>query len=106
MGNIFEILMLLAFGASWPLNLHKALVTRSAKGISLGFLCLVEFGYICGVVAKVLNHQVNYVIFFYMLNICAVAVNITVYFINRRRERQAEAKEVLEELAEEELLAK
>lgn len=93
MANILEIIMLLCFGASWPLNLMKALKARTAKGTSLPFYCMIETGYVCGIAAKFIGGNVNYVLFFYCLNIFVVGLNILAYFRNRRldAEREAEA---------------
>ena len=84
MANTLEIIMLLCFGASWPINLTKALKARTAKGTSLPFLCMIELGYVCGIAAKIVGNNVNYVIFFYWLNIFVVGLNIAAYFRNKR----------------------
>lgn len=86
MANILEILMLLCFGASWPINFRKALKAGTTKGTSLAFLFLIEFGYICGAAAKVLNHSINYVLIFYGINLVVVAANIGIYFVNKRKD--------------------
>ena len=91
MANILEIIMLLCFGASWPINLMKALKARTAKGTSLPFLCMIEAGYICGILSKITGNNVNYVLFFYFLNIFVVALNIVAYFRNRRLDGAADA---------------
>lgn len=82
--NILEVIMLLCFGASWPINLHKAVKARTAKGTSLPFFLLIELGYLCGIMAKVISDNINYVLFFYFLNVLVVGLNIAVYFRNRR----------------------
>lgn len=89
MANILEVIMLLCFGASWPINLYKALKARTAKGNSLAFYFLVELGYICGILSKVLTNNINYVLFFYFLNIFVVALNIVVWFRNHRLDMEA-----------------
>ena len=86
MANVMEISMLICFGASWPINFRKALKAGSTKGTSLAFLCLIEFGYICGVVAKILNGSINYVLIFYGVNLIVVAANIGIYFVNKKKE--------------------
>ena len=65
--NILEVIMLLCFGASWPINLHKAVKARTAKGTSLPFFLLIELGYLCGIMAKVISGNINYVLLFYFL---------------------------------------
>ena len=57
--NILEVIMLLCFGASWPINLHKAVKARTAKGTSLPFFLLIELGYLCGIMAKVISDNIN-----------------------------------------------
>lgn len=41
MSEIFEILMIVSFGVSWPMNLIKSYKVRTTKGKSLAFLLLV-----------------------------------------------------------------
>ena len=88
MANMMEIGMLLCFGASWPINLRKALKAGTTKGTSLLFLCLIEIGYICGIGAKILHGHINYVLIFYVLNLVVVAANIVVYFLNRGKDQE------------------
>ena len=52
-GHLFEALMLVCFGFSWPLNVIKAYKARSAKGTSLAFIILIITGYVAGITAKV-----------------------------------------------------
>lgn len=86
MANICEILMLICFGISWPVNFRKAWIAGSAKGTSLAFLCLIEGGYIAGIAAKLLRNMINYVLIFYFINLVVVAANIILYFVNRRKD--------------------
>lgn len=86
MANVFEILMLICFGFSWPINFRKAVKSKTTKGISLAFLFLISIGYIFGISAKILNDSINYVIIFYGINLFFVMANIGIYFINRRHE--------------------
>ncbi len=90
MANVCEIIMLLCFGASWPINFRKAFLAKTTKGVSLTFLCLIEIGYGCGMAAKILSDNINYVLFFYILNLIVVAANIVLYFVNKRREQIAD----------------
>ena len=88
MANIFEILMLICFGFSWPVNFRKAIKSKTTKGVSLVFLFLISIGYIFGIYAKILNNSINYVIIFYCINLFFIAANISVYFINRKNENK------------------
>lgn len=55
MAEILEIIMVVSFGASWPLNVMKSYKARTTKGKSLPFLCLIFFGYIAGIASKLVN---------------------------------------------------
>ena len=55
MAEILEIVMIVSFGASWPLNVIKSYKARTTKGKSLGFLLLIFFGYIAGIISKFVN---------------------------------------------------
>lgn len=91
MSEIFEILMIVSFGASWPLNLMKAYRARTAKGTSLPFLLLIFFGYICGIVAKLTAESYKwYVLFFYVLNLIMLALNLLVYWRNYKLDKGKE----------------
>lgn len=89
MSEILEIIMIVSFGVSWPINLMKSYKSRTAKGKSILFLCLVFFGYIAGITSKLVNEaymtnfaQKWYVLFFYVLNFLMVGADIVLYFRN------------------------
>ena len=82
MGSILETIMLVCFGFSWPLNVIKAYKARTAKGTSLPFILLIITGYIAGISAKVMTHQINYVLIAYLINLAIVSLNVVVYFRN------------------------
>ena len=89
-GHLFEALMLVCFGFSWPLNVIKAYKARSAKGTSLAFIILIITGYVAGITAKVINHQLNYVLAVYFLNLAIVMSNLVVYFRNTALDKKRE----------------
>lgn len=82
MGSIFETIMLVCFGFSWPLNVIKAYKAKTAKGTSLPFILLIITGYIAGISAKIVTKQINYVLIAYILNLAIVSLNVIVYFRN------------------------
>ena len=82
MGQILEIIMLLCFGFSWPLNVIKAYKAKTTKGTSLPFILLIILGYIAGICAKLYNGQINYVLIAYILNLLIVLLNLVVYIRN------------------------
>ncbi|MDD5811804.1 MAG: SGNH/GDSL hydrolase family protein [Treponema sp.] len=91
MSSIFEAAMLVCFGFSWPMNVRKAIKAKSAKGMSLAFILLIIVGYIAGITAKLMNHQINYVLAVYILNLVIVFTNLVVYFRNRALDRRSES---------------
>ena len=82
MGSIFETVMLLCFGFSWPMNLTKAYTAKTAKGTSLPFILLIIIGYVAGITAKIVTGQTNYVLAAYVLNLAIVLLNLVIYFRN------------------------
>ena len=82
MGSIFETVMLLCFGFSWPMNLIKAYNAKTAKGTSLPFILLIIVGYVAGITAKIVTGQTNYVLAAYVLNLVIVLLNLVIYFRN------------------------
>jgi len=97
--ELLEIIMIVSFGASWPMNVMKSYKARTAKGKSLAFLLLIIFGYLAGIASKLINPVYMesfaskwYVLFFYVLNLLMVSVDLGLYFWNRRLDRKREAK--------------
>lgn len=88
MGSIFESIMLICFGLSWPLNVIKAYKAKTAKGTSLPFILLIITGYVAGITAKVITGQINYVLIVYLLNLAIVSMNVVVYFRNVSLDRK------------------
>lgn len=94
MSELLEIVMILSFGFSWPMNVIKSYKARTAKGKSIAFLLLIFFGYIAGIASKFTNEAYMaafadkwYVLFFYFLNISMVSVDIILYIRNRRLDK-------------------
>ena len=95
MSEILEVIMIVSFGASWPLNVIKPYKARTTKGKSLAFLCLILFGYVAGIISKLLNEAYMmsfsskwYVLFFYVLNFLMVGADLCLYFRNYRLEKE------------------
>ncbi len=93
--NFFEMLFLICFGVSWPINIVKAVRSRTARGVSLGFLVLIFMGYVFGIIAKLLEETLSYTLALYVINIAMVAVCIVLYFINRHHDAQAASSKAL-----------
>ena len=95
MAEFLEILMIVSFGASWPLNVIKSYKARTTKGKSLAFLILIFAGYIAGIASKFVNpvymasiSEKWYVLFFYFLNLTMVGIDLILYFRNKRLDAQ------------------
>ena len=98
MAEILEIIMIVSFGASWPLNLMKSYRARTTKGKSLAFLLLIFFGYIAGISSKLVNESYMadfgnkwYVLCFYILNFLMVGADVCMYVRNYRLDKKREA---------------
>lgn len=95
MSEILEVIMIVSFGASWPLNVIKSYKARTTKGKSLAFLCLILFGYVAGIISKLINEsymaafeQKWYVLFFYVLNLIMVGTDLCLYVRNHKLDKE------------------
>ncbi len=86
LAEIFETVMILCFGISWPLSIIRSIRSRSTKGKSLLFMCFIAFGYVAGIASKILSHTYNLAFYFYFPNIIMVSTDIFLYFRNKRIE--------------------
>ena len=85
--GVFEFLMLICFGFSWPFSIMKSIRSKSTKGKSLMFMLLIFLGYIFGIIHKVL-YNFNWVTWTYVVLLFLVAVDLLLYWRNWRRERR------------------
>ena len=97
MSEILEVIMIVSFGASWPLNVLKSYRARTTKGKSLAFLCLIFFGYIAGIASKLMNEAYMaaigekwYVLFLYILNFLMVGADLIMYARNKKLDKERE----------------
>ena len=96
MSEILEIIMIVSFGMSWPMNVIKSYKARTTKGKSLAFLCFIFFGYIAGITGQFLNEAYMadfatkwYVLIFYILNLLMVGADLILYPRNKRLDKIA-----------------
>ena len=84
--NYFEVIMLVCFGASWPMSLIKTVRAKNPAGKSLMFMYLVLLGYLSGSLHKYYNDW-NNVFWLYILNGLMVATDIvlTNYYLCKNR---------------------
>ena len=101
--SIMEMLMVVCFGISWPLNITKAWKARTAKGTSVLFYFFIWIGYVFAMIGKFVLIAYNapqawyvtvkwYVMFFYVLNTLMVSCGILIYFRNKALDKIAEKK--------------
>jgi len=93
MAQVFETIMLLCFGVSWPFNIIKSLRARTAKGKSILFETCVIIGYICGLIGKFVGGNITYVVAVYILDLVMVSIDLSLTLRNRKLDREAEARE-------------
>ena len=107
MAELFEIMMVVSFGASWPFNVIKSYKARTTKGKSLLFLCLILFGYVAGITSKFVDPTFSfakkwYVLVFYILNFIMVSADLVLYVRNYFLDKKAAAAKAVEETVTEE----
>lgn len=89
MADVLEILMLVCFGASWPLNILKSWRARTAKGKSILFNILIFGGYVFGAASKFVmlangNAVKIQVIVVYLFNAVMVLADCVLFVRNKR----------------------
>jgi uncharacterized membrane protein len=90
--EIFELIMVLCFGVSWPVSIAKSWRCRTANGKSPVFLVFIIIGYFSGIVWKLLSGNLTYVFWFSVLNLLMVTADLCLYFRNARLDRTAAQK--------------
>ncbi len=89
MPQLFEAIMVICFGLSWPLSVYKAYKSRTAKGRSLLFEVFIFIGYLFGIMGKIVSGNISYVFVFYIINTVMISVDMILYFRNRRLDAQS-----------------
>ncbi|MDO5838216.1 MAG: hypothetical protein SPC89_06010 [Candidatus Methanarcanum hacksteinii] len=84
--SIFEILMLLCFATAWPFSIIKQLRTKRTEGKSILFSYIVLAGYLFGFINKIVMDEINYVIYFYILDFALVLFDIILYYRYRPKD--------------------
>lgn len=89
MVSIFESVMLICFGISWPISVYKSITSKSTKGKSCVFIIAILIGYIAGIAGKIISGNINYVLCLYVLNFIVVSTDLGLYFRNKKYEKEA-----------------
>ncbi len=77
--SVFEALMLICFGVSWPISVIKSIRTRVVSGKSPLFMAIVCIGYCSGLVHKVMC-SFDLVTVLYAFNLIMVAIDLLLYY--------------------------
>ena len=103
MAQIFQVLMIICFGVSWPFNIAKSWKAKTARGKSLLFEVCILVGYICGIAGKFITGNVTYVLIAYVINVVMVLIDILLTLRNMALDKLADRK-AAKEAAEKEAL--
>jgi hypothetical protein len=79
--SVFEAVMMICFGAAWPVSIYKSWTSRTCAGKSIVFLYIVLIGYAAGLTHKLLYSR-DWVIALYVLNGLMVIIDIFLYYRN------------------------
>jgi hypothetical protein len=102
--ELFEAVMILCFGLSWPISIRKSYLSRTAKGKSLFFEVFIWAGYIFGISRKIIQICIDKVpadsvaafLFylagaFYILNFVEITIDMLLYFRNTKLDAERDA---------------
>ena len=81
--SIFEICMLVCFGVSWPVSIYKSWTSRTAKGKSFLFTCLLLIGYVFGILHKIF-YAPDIVVVLYALNLVLISIDMCLFIRNMK----------------------
>ena len=98
--SLMEMMMVICFGISWPLNIVKAWRAGTTRGVSLPFYFFIWAGYVFAFIGKFFLISYNapqpwyetvhwYVMFFYVLNTLMVSCGIVIWFRNKALDKKA-----------------
>ncbi len=88
-GTIFEMTMLVCFGASWPFSIYRVWRAKQCIGKSMVFVTLVLIGYVSGVIFRT-AFQPHYVAVLYGLNGVMVSLDLSLSLKYHRAHRRRE----------------
>lgn len=86
-GSIFELIMLVCFGVSWPITIVKTIRSKTVKGVTPVFYILIFAGYTSGTIYKMF-FNFDYVFLVYIFNLMAVSLQIFLYFYYSKMEKK------------------
>ena len=81
--TVFEAIMLICFGASWPVSIWRTYTVKNPVGKSIGFLLLIIIGYIAGIINKLVG-TLDWVLGLYILNLVMVSADLILVIYYRK----------------------
>ena len=97
--KVFEAIMLLCFGISWPISIYKSYTSRKIGSKSVVFLYAILIGYVAGIINKIL-YSPDIVLVLYIINLLLVAIDTGLYYRNLHIERaQAQLQDKIDDTA-------
>lgn len=84
--SIFEIGMLMCFGAAWPFSIFKSYTSKSVAGKSPYFLLILMLGYVLGIMNKIF-YNFDQVVYLYVLNLLMVSTDLMLYIRNVKMQK-------------------
>ena len=87
--SIWEIIMVVCFGCSWPFSILKTIRVKNPTGKSYLFMSLIIIGYLAGCIHKII-YDLDATIWLYVLNTVLVATDMGLclyyqYRLNRKK---------------------
>ena len=87
--SIWEIIMVVCFGFSWPFSILKTVRVKNPTGKSYLFMSLIIIGYLAGCIHKII-YDLDATIWLYVLNTVLVATDMGLclyyqYRLNRKK---------------------
>ena len=91
--SIWEVIMLVCFGFSWPFAIIKTIRAKNPAGKSYLFLCPIIIGYAAGCAHKTFHKgAMDWVFVLYVINALMVATDmcLCLYYQKRNAARSSE----------------
>jgi len=102
--SIFEAIMLLCWGVSYPVSILKTLRTKKAYGKSPVFMSLIAIGYVSAILYKVLS-SCDYLVFLYPFNLSMILIDLYLYTRYNPRDTEALKRKPVQETATDKIRA-
>lgn len=89
LANLLETIMIVSFGVSWPISIYKTYKAKTSAGKSPLFISMIIFGYICGIISKIIADNYNLAFYFYWINLATTSADLALNLYYRKKEKNA-----------------